>query len=115
MSVAATTVAVRSPPAASRELAGELARSDARNASTVDEHVGVAFDHVSDEELLRRHAQRLAEEGWTNVEWFETNKADIEELRATGWIDHAISGSAPPHEVATTLLRVHSAPGFPSP
>ena len=70
---------------------------------------------VSDDELLRRHAQRLAEEGWTNVEWFETNKADIEELRATGWVDHTISGSAPPHQVATALLRVHSAPAFPSP
>ena len=33
------------------ELAGELARSDARNASTVDEHVGVAVDH--DEAFLR--------------------------------------------------------------
>jgi AAA domain len=69
---------------------------------------------VSDEELLRRHAQRLAEEGWTNVQWFETSKATIEELRATGWIDHTISGSAPPHEIASTLLRVHAAPAFPS-
>jgi hypothetical protein len=69
---------------------------------------------VTDEELLRRHAQRLAEEGWTNVQWFETSKATIEELRATGWIDHTISGSAPPHQIASTLLRVHSAPASPS-
>jgi hypothetical protein len=69
---------------------------------------------VTDEELLRRHAQRLAEEGWTNVQWFETSKATIEELRATGWIDHTISGSAPPHRIASTLLRVHSAPASPS-
>ena len=69
---------------------------------------------VSDEELLRRHAQRLAEEGWTNVQWFETSKATVEELRSTGWIDHTISGSAPPHQVASTLVRVHSAPGCPA-
>jgi hypothetical protein len=63
---------------------------------------------VPDEELLRRHAQRLDEEGWTNVEWFETNKSDIDELRSTGWVDETISGNAPPHEVAATLMRVHT-------
>jgi adenylate kinase family enzyme len=70
----------------------------------------IALLDVSDDELLRRHAQRREEQGWTNVEWFQTNKADIEELRATGWLDSTISGSAPPDEVAATLLRFHSTP-----
>jgi hypothetical protein len=69
---------------------------------------------VSDEELLRRHAQRLAREGRTNVQWFETSKPTIEELRSTGWIDYTISGSAPPHQVAATVLNAYSAPASPS-
>jgi hypothetical protein len=69
---------------------------------------------VCDEELLRRHALRLAEEGWTNVQWFDTSKASIEELRSTGWIDHTITGSAPPHQVAAAILTVHSAPAPPA-
>jgi hypothetical protein len=69
---------------------------------------------VSDEELLRRHEQRLAEEGWTNIEWFDTSKDMIEELRSTGWIDDTISGHVPPQEVASTLLRIHLTPAFQS-
>jgi tRNA uridine 5-carbamoylmethylation protein Kti12 len=65
---------------------------------------------VPDDELLRRHARRLEEEGWTNVQWFETNKLTIEELRSTGWIDSTIAGTAPPHHVAEVLLRIHSMP-----
>jgi dephospho-CoA kinase len=64
---------------------------------------------VAREELLRRHAQRLGDEGWTNVQWFETHQRDVEELRATGWIDHTISGHPPPQDVVATVLKVHSA------
>ena len=33
---------------------------------------------VSEDELRRRHAARLSEEGWTNVQWFEHEHGDVE-------------------------------------
>jgi hypothetical protein len=36
-----------------------------------DRGFAVALLDVSEEELRRRNRGRLAEEGWTNIEWFE--------------------------------------------
>src|SRR5437868_15423515 len=47
---------------------------------------------VSEAELRRRHAVRHAEEGWTNVEWFEHEQAVIQDLRAHNVFDHLIDG-----------------------
>lgn len=63
---------------------------------------------VSASELRRRHAVRLAEEGWTNVEWFEHEQSVIRDLRAHDAFDSVIDGEGTVASVAdkiTTLVE----------
>ncbi len=48
--------------------------------------------------------QREAEEGWTNVEWFDWNLAHVLELRATGLVDTVIDAEQPPADVAAAIV-----------
>ncbi len=61
---------------------------------------------VSEEELRRRHALRLTEEGWTNVEWFDYEQSVIRNLRDHDVFDHVISGEQSVASVADRLLRL---------
>jgi hypothetical protein len=61
---------------------------------------------VSGEELRRRHQARLAEEGWSNEEWFDWHQNVIQELRDKGFIDHIVSGEQAPGEVARQIARI---------
>jgi hypothetical protein len=45
---------------------------------------------VSEDELRRRHAVRLAEEGWTNAQWFEHEQSVMRELRRDDVFDHVL-------------------------
>jgi hypothetical protein len=51
-----------------------------------------ALLEVSQAELRRRHSVRLAEEGWTNVQWFEHDQEVLRDLRANNVFDHFIDG-----------------------
>jgi predicted kinase len=61
---------------------------------------------VSETELRRRHAVRLAEEGWTNIEWFDYNQSVIRALRDHDLFDHVISGEQPVEVVAAQILSL---------
>jgi hypothetical protein len=61
---------------------------------------------VSQAELRRRHAVRLAEEGWTNVEWFDHEQEVVRDLRAHDVIDRYIDGQRPVDDIATDILRM---------
>jgi hypothetical protein len=61
---------------------------------------------VSEAELRRRHAVRLAEEGQTNVEWFEHEQSVIRELRAHDVFDQVIDGERPIASVADDIMRL---------
>ena len=61
---------------------------------------------VSEAELRRRHAVRLAEEGWTNVEWFEHEQSVIRELRAHNVFDHVIDGEGAVASIADDIMKL---------
>ena len=61
---------------------------------------------VSEAELRRRHAVRLAEEGWTNVEWFEHEQSVIRELRAHNVFDHVIDGEGTVASIADDIMKL---------
>ena len=61
---------------------------------------------VSDAELRRRDAVRLAEEGWTNVEWFDVNQSAIRALRDHDLFDYVISGEQRVEVVAAQILSL---------
>jgi broad-specificity NMP kinase len=66
---------------------------------------------VSEEELLRRDRVRLAEEGWTNIEWFEWHQSVIREHHDAGLIDDVIDGERSPDDIAAQLLaRIRTSP-----
>lgn len=67
---------------------------------------GTVLLDVSEEELRRRHAARLAEQGWTNVHWFEHEQLVIRELRDHDVFDRVISGEESVASVADRLLRL---------
>ena len=61
---------------------------------------------VSEAELRRRHAVRLAEEGWTNVEWFEHEQSLIRDLRAHNMFDHLIDGEGTVASIADGIMKL---------
>ncbi|WP_185094306.1 AAA family ATPase [Curtobacterium sp. PhB137] len=61
---------------------------------------------VSSEELRRRHRQRQREEGWSNEEWAEDNRAQIAELGRLALFDHVIDAERAPVVVANDLLAL---------
>ncbi len=61
---------------------------------------------VSHAELTRRHRLRLREEGWSNEDWADDNRAQIAELRRLSLFDHIVDAERPPAVVATDLLRL---------
>ena len=61
---------------------------------------------VSENELRRRHAVRLAEEGWTNAQWFEHEQSVIRELRHNDVFDHVLSGEQSVASVAEEILSL---------
>jgi hypothetical protein len=65
---------------------------------------------VSESELRRRNDVRLAEEGWTNIEWFDWHQAVIQQLRANHLIDHVVSGEQDATLAAAEILRLASDP-----
>jgi predicted kinase len=61
---------------------------------------------VSEVELRRRHAVRLSEEGWTNVQWFEHEQSVMRELRHNDVFDHVLSGEKSVASVAEEILSL---------
>jgi len=61
---------------------------------------------VSEAELRRRHAARLAAEGWTNVQWFDYEQSVIRDLRDHDLFDHVIDGEQTVASVADDLSRL---------
>jgi len=61
---------------------------------------------VSEAELRRRHAVRHAEEGWTNVEWFEHEQAVIQDLRAHNVFDHLIDGEGTVASITDDIMKL---------
>jgi hypothetical protein len=61
---------------------------------------------VSATELRRRHAVRLAEEGWTNVEWFDHEQEVIRDLRVHDVFDHVIDGQRTVAEIANDIMEM---------
>ena len=61
---------------------------------------------VSENELRRRHAVRLAEEGWTNAQWFEHEQSVMRELRHNDVFDHVLSGEQSVASVAEEILSL---------
>lgn len=61
---------------------------------------------VSHDELRRRHSVRLREEGWTNEEWADDNRALITELRHLSLFDHVIDAERTPAVVAADLAEL---------
>ena len=61
---------------------------------------------VSEAELRRRHAVRLAEEGWTNVEWFEHEQSVIRDLRAHDVFDYFIDGEGTVAAIADDIMKL---------
>lgn len=61
---------------------------------------------VSPAELMRRDAMRLAEEGWSNIEWFDHHQAELARFRESGLIDFEISGMRGVEEVAVDILQL---------
>jgi hypothetical protein len=63
---------------------------------------------VSEDELRRRHAVRLSEEGWTNVQWFEHEQSVLCDLRHNDVFDHVVSGE---QSVASVAEEIRSLTG----
>ena len=61
---------------------------------------------VSAGELRRRHAVRLSEEAWTNVQWFEHEQSVMRELRHNDVFDHVVSGEQSAASVAEEILSL---------
>ena len=61
---------------------------------------------VSEAELRRRNARRVAEESWTNIEWFDWHWKNIQELQDNNLFDYAISGEQDVKSVATDIARL---------
>jgi hypothetical protein len=61
---------------------------------------------VSEAELRRRHATRLADEGWTNVEWFEHEQSVIRDMRAHNAFDHLINGERTVETIADEIMKL---------
>lgn len=61
---------------------------------------------VSRDELRRRHRVRLREEGWSNEDWADDNRAQIAELRRLSLFDHVVDAERPPADVAIDLLEL---------
>src|SRR5262245_22213991 len=61
---------------------------------------------VSQAELRRRHSVRLAEEGWTNVQWFEYEQSVIRGLRDNDLFDGVIDGEQSVASVAAEIVTL---------
>jgi hypothetical protein len=61
---------------------------------------------VAGTELRRRQAARLAEQGWTNVEWFEHEQEVIRDLCAHEVFDHFIDGQQTVGSVTDDIMRL---------
>ena len=67
---------------------------------------GVALFAVSEGELRRRDGVRLADEGWTNIEWFEWHQSVIREHDEAGLIDEVIDGERDPEDISAELIAL---------
>ena len=66
---------------------------------------------VSDVELRPRDRVRIAEEGWSNLEWFEWHQSVITDHFEAGLIDHVIDGERDPDEIAAErIARIRHPP-----
>lgn len=99
-----------------------LSRGVIDDASLLDE-VALAYSIIDDEnlatlraagwvicllelpeaELRARARQRLATEGWTNIEWLPSHLANIEHLRAQGAFAHTLDARQPSTVLAATV------------
>jgi hypothetical protein len=61
---------------------------------------------VSRDELQRRHRLRLHEEGWSNAEWADDNRALIAGLRHLSLFDHVVDAERAPAVVAADLVAL---------
>ncbi len=66
----------------------------------------IVLMEVTEAELRRRDANRLEEEGWSNIEWFEWNQAALREIRESGFVDEVISGERTPAAIAEEILTI---------
>jgi hypothetical protein len=66
----------------------------------------IALLAVSEAELRRRHAMRLAQEGWTNVQWFDHEQSVIRDLRDHSVFDLVIDGEQRVDSVAADILTL---------
>ncbi len=77
-----------------------------RTAALREDGFAVALLDVAPDELRRRDARRLAEEGWTNIEWFDWHQSVIRDHLDAGLVDHVVDGDRPPADVAADLLAL---------
>ena len=66
----------------------------------------VALLDVAVAELARRDNRRLAEQGWTNRQWFDYHQTVMGEHRDAGLIDHVIDGERDSATVAADILAL---------
>ena len=64
---------------------------------------------VSDRELQRRDRQREAQEGWSNREWSDWHRRNLDDLRNADLIDAEVSGEQEPALVADSIIAEGSA------
>lgn len=60
---------------------------------------------VPEEEKRRRDAIRFANEGWSNIEWFDWHQSVIGKLVANGFVDQVISGNQDVRSVAEAIMH----------
>jgi hypothetical protein len=61
---------------------------------------------LSEAEQARRDERRLAEDGWTNREWFAWHRAVIDDHRKARLIDDIVDGGQPIEQVAAELAAL---------
>jgi len=49
---------------------------------------------------------RLAEAGWTNIEWFDHEQRVIRDLRARDVFDHVIDGERVVADIADDIMKI---------
>lgn len=71
-----------------------------------DQGFKVVLLDVSERELRRRHAVRLAKQGWTNIEWLQWNQSVIQQHVEAGVVDHVVDGERDVTNVAADLVAL---------
>jgi hypothetical protein len=81
-----------------------------RAARLRDAGFRVVLLDVDKDELLRRAWQRQAEQGPTNIEWYDWHHANLTALKSAELIDDVLSGEQPPEDVARALAAMAGQP-----